>query len=57
MRRKIADLEKQIALVDAQLSDPANASNSVKLQELTQKRSQLNASYESTLELWEQLAD
>ncbi len=54
---KIADLEKQIALVDAQLSDPANASNSVKLQELTQKRSQLNASYESTLELWEQLAD
>ena len=54
---KIADLEKQIALVDAQLSDPANASNSVKLQELTQKRSQLNVSYESTLELWEQLAD
>ncbi len=54
---EIARLEEAIASIDAKIADPANASKSVKLQELTADRESKSALLEQAMERWEVLAE
>lgn len=53
---RIASLEAEIASLDTQMADPANATNSVKLQELAAKQVSCNDELSTLYEKWEELA-
>lgn len=54
---EIAYLEEQIELLNEKLADPAIATNSVKLQEVSAKLNEYNETLEARYEEWEQLSE
>lgn len=53
---EIAELEAANEEIDALLADPANATNSVKLQELAEKKTANDLRLEELMEYWEELS-
>ncbi len=56
VEERIAELEDAIAELDQAFSDPANATNSAKLNELSTKRSEYQAELDACYEEWERLS-
>ncbi|MCR4717411.1 MAG: ABC-F family ATP-binding cassette domain-containing protein [Lachnospiraceae bacterium] len=54
---KIADLEKEIAELDNEMADPAIASNSAKLFEISTKRGELDEELNALYSEWEELSE
>ncbi len=54
---KIALLEERCSAIDAEMSDPSVATQSVRLQELTSEQSDIRAQLEALYEEWETLAE
>lgn len=54
---KIAGLESRLAEIDAEMSDPANGTQVLKLQELSKEQNEINFQLEKLYEEWEQLAE
>lgn len=54
---KIAGLESRLAEIDAEMSDPANGTQVLKLQELSKEQNEINSQLEKLYEEWEQLAE
>ncbi len=57
VEEQIEVLENEIATLDEEFAKPENATNSVLLQELTQKRSSAEAELNLLYEKWEELSD
>lgn len=55
VEEKIEKIEEKIAKVDEELSNPINATNSAKLNELTDERNSLNEELDALFEEWELL--
>ncbi len=54
---KIAQLEARLAEIDAEMSDPANGTQVLKLQELAKEQEEINTELEILYEKWEELAE
>ncbi len=54
---KIAGLEERLSAIDAEMSDPANGTQILKLQELSKEQHEINSQLEKLYEEWEQLAE
>lgn len=57
VEQEIEQLEAENESLDEALADPANATNSVKLQEIADKRSANDARLEELMERWEELSE
>ncbi|MCR4956281.1 MAG: ABC-F family ATP-binding cassette domain-containing protein [Lachnospiraceae bacterium] len=55
VEEEIGDLEDKLSAVDEKLMDPANATNSAKLNKLTAKRNEIEEKLEPLYEKWEEL--
>lgn len=54
---KIAQLEERLGEIDAEMSDPANGTQVLKLQELTKEQEEINTELDALYEKWEELAE
>lgn len=54
---KIAELEERLGEIDAEMSDPANGTQVLKLQNLAKEQEEINTELESLYEKWEELAE
>ncbi len=54
---KIAQLEERLSAIDTEMSDPANGTQVLKLQELAKEQDEINSQLEKLYEEWEILAE
>ncbi len=56
MEEEIEQLEDENTELDTALCDPANATNSAKLQEIAEKKAKNDSRLEELMERWEELS-